>query len=308
MLDFVLDEETLLQIIKQEYREVYEKAILPEIDRAKAQLSFLVGLKVAFPRKLQLVTDYFKSAGESGAFFFVTAEARNVRQVTTGKYDCDVRLTVVARVKLGQYTNYVAFTGDEDAIYIQHFFERYLTREDIKEKIRPEKLYLSVLSDERMWKTVESVYNSDYGFSCIRPWDRGIALGIIIDGGEIRKTYISRKLMRQDQDLLCQALLYMGDIRRLYGFIPEQEMERTMIKYRHGGIHAEQITKYFKYYWQAQRIPAFLEGDIVGFDRETKSVANRFFRSYGLPLEYGRDCMIRLSKPMYFDELREELS
>lgn len=307
MLDFGLDEETLLQIIKQEYREVYENAILPEIGRAKAQLPFLVGLKVAFPRKLQLVTDYFKSAGESGAFFFVAAEARNVREVTTGKYDCDVRLTVVARVKNGRYTNFVAFTGDDDAIYIQHFIERYILREEIQEKIRPEKLYLSVLTNERMWKTVESVYNSDYGYSYIRPWDRGIALGIVIDGGEIRKTYISRKLMRQDQDLLCQALLYMGDIRRLYGFIPEQEMERTMIKYRHGGVHAEQIIKYFKYYWQVQRIPAFLEGKIVGFDRGTRSIANRFFRSNGLPLEYGRDCMVRLSKPKFIDELQEEL-
>lgn len=308
MLGFGLEEETFLQIIRQEFNEVYERAILPEIDRAKAQLPYLMGMNVSFPRKMQLVTNYFKSTGDSGAFFFVAAEARNVRQTTTGKYDCDVRLTVVARVKTGQDTSFVAFTGDDDAIYIQHFFERYILREEIKEKIRPEKLYLSVLSDERMWKTVESVYNSNYGYSYIRPWDRGIALGIVLDGGEIRKTYISRKLMRHDQDLLCQALLYIGDIRRLYGFIPEQEMERTMIKFRHGGIHAEQITKYFKYYWQAQRIPAFLEGDIVGFDRETRSVANRFFRSYGLPLEYGRDCMIRLSKPMYFDELREELS
>ena len=252
------------------------------------------------------MTNCFKSAGESGACFFVAAEAGKVRQITTGTFDCDVRLTVVARVKIGKYTNFVAFTGDDDAIYRQHFFERYIQREDIKEKIRPEKLYLSVLHGERMWRTVESVYYSDYGYSYIRPWDKGIALGVVFDGGEIRKTYISRKQMRQDQDLLCQALIYMGDIRRLYGFIPEHEMERTMIKYRHGGVHAEQIVKYFKYYWQAQRIPAFLEGKIVEFDKETKSVANRFFRSHGLPLEYGRDCMIRLTRPKYFEELQEE--
>ena len=295
----------LLKIIRQEYEEVYEKAILPQVNSAKAQIPYLLQLGVPFPRRIKITPSFFKSNGVSESVFYVAAEAGKPWE-SAGRYDCDIRLTVVARVRTGRFINHVAFTGDVDAVYKQHFFVRYIEREELEDEmntIRPEELFLEVLSDDRMWTTVEAVYQSKYGQSYIRPWENGIALGEVLREGELRGTYISRRMMRQEQDTLCQALSYIGYIRRLYRYLPENDMEMTMIKYRHGGPHdVRQIVNYFKYFWLAKRISAFMEGTVAWFDQKTLPEANMFFRKYGIPLDYAKDCMINLKRAQYFDE------
>lgn len=293
--------DELIRILRSEYDDIYEQDIRQEVDAALAQIPRLIDMGVVFPGRLPLFRTCYKSRGKSGALFFVCVTIDNIHKSEIGSYENDFRLTVIAKVKQNGYVNCVAFTGDSDAVYWQHFFSRYLEREK-KNKIQPEALYLSILSKRSMWSTLMTTFESEkYNHAYARPWAEGLALGSSLDmGGELRGTYISRDLMRSEQDILCKSLLFMGDIQRVYGYKLEENMERTMIKFHLGEVYKEQITHYFIYYWQAKRVSSFFEHTLRKYDEETLPIANRFFETYGLPIEYKRDCMVALHKPIYF--------
>ena len=302
MLQQGLTWDEIIRTIRREYESVYSEDIIPEIDKSIEHIPSYLKAGVILPGRLPLINSYFKSKGISGAIFFFTVTIDRLKE-SAGKYLCDFRVTTVARFKYGEYTNCITFTGDPDALYWQHFFERYQERDGTTQKIHPEKLYLDVLSHEDMWQTSIVSYKSDkYDYAYVRPWGDGIALGSKFKEGELRGTYISREIMREDQDVLCRALIYMGDLQRIYGYKLEDNMERTMLKFDCRQDYAEQITKYFIYYWQVRRIGAFLENRLTQFDKDNEREANRFFQKNELPIDYRRDCMIPLRKPRFFSE------
>ncbi len=298
MLDSSLSWDDTLRLVSQEYETIFQEEILSEIRKAILHISSYLQVGVRLPGRLPLKRTIFKSRGIGGAVFFVRVYVKDLI-----KDDNNLRITVVAKFKSGHYTNYIAYTGDPHALYWNHFFKRYLEREGIENDVSPEMLYLDILSDESMWLTACSTYKHDkYGDAYLRPWNNGVALGTTFHEGELRGTYISRDLMRKEQDIMCEALVYMGEIQRLYGYRLEDNMERTMLKYDSGSYYADQIIEYFICFWQTKRIAAFFENDLEQFDRKTELVANRFFEKYDLPINYRHDCMVPLKRPKYYDE------
>ena len=295
--------DTVIQLTRQDYERLYHEEIVPEIDLAKRQIPYYLSIGLKFPGKLPLLKSCFRlKDGESNARFFVSAYASRLRKKDDGQDECDIQLTTLAKFKLGKSTTCIAFTGDPDALYWEHFFDRFLEREKITDKPQPEKLYLDVLSDSSMWKTALASYESDkYDLAYVRPWGDGLALGSIYEEGELRGTYISRSLMRGEQSNLCKALIFLGDMRRLYNYRLEDNMDKTMSLYRSSPNHAKQIVLYFKYYWQVQRISAFAEHRLYDFDQEVERDADSFFRTHGLPIRYSRDCKIPVRQPWFFE-------
>ena len=299
MLKSGLSWDETLRLVSQEYETIKEEEISLEIQEAIKHIPSYLRLGKKLPARLPLKRNRFKSKGISGAVFLVEVYVGDLNKSVED--DVSLRITTVAKFKSGRYTNCIAFTGDPHALYWNHFFRRYLEREGINTEVSPETLYLDILSEEGMWQTTSSTYkDSKYGDAYMRPWNNGVALGTSFHEGELRGTYISREMMRKEQDTMCKALVYMGEIQRLYGYRLENNMDRTMLKYYSGSRYADQIRKYFIYYWQTKRIAAFFEKDLEQFDQKTERVANRFFAEHGLPINYRRDCIVPIKKPKYY--------
>lgn len=295
------DFDTILKEVRQEYEKTYDEVIKLELDYAERLIPKYLQFGKKFPGYLPLRKNCFKSSGSSEVVFYLVAyvDAHN-KDILNLKYD--VLITAVAKFKCGDYTNYIAYTGDPDALFWEHFFRRYREREE-RAWEKPEMLYLRLLSDMSMWRTDLFSYCSErYHQAYVRPWGDGIALGTILKEGELRGTYISRKMMREDQNALWKALLFMGEIQSIYGYKLEDNLERTMVIYDSNIKDAEQITQYFIYYWQLRRIKAYYEGKLNSqIERQVEVDANRFFEENGLIIDYRKECIIDLKKSPLFD-------
>ena len=91
------------------------------------------------------------------------------------------------------------------------------------------------------------------------------------------------------------SLAFVGDICRTYGYRPEEDMERTMSKYRFDDIAKRQIEQYFVCLYRIGRIKAYLEKSVLYYDSQTETKADMFFRKYDLPIRYSADIKIPFS-------------